>query len=397
MKFPYITQLTAQKGAMSGVCIRYVPLFLALFAILGTCPVLGQQSFPPNTNPRLRTICDTILWLVPKREKFEYIRAGTMVVPSMERRVDDQTYFWVTVPAISGLLGDPIVGWIRADDLKRLESKAEIENRRRTEAEAERTEIEMRENLSLPLSQIAVLSRIANRENVDEADRELLIGVLESITKLFQESKQMPNGGIVSPPLPEPYFALAELLAKFGNHGESLQNYLEGLRCVKSDDTRRDNTYSIVLYEQYFPKIDMAVENALIQPASVANLGREERITAGRQFSQGFGNFWDGEYERDDVRRNENYRRALYHFDNAIMIVWQEPAYWYYRGLAHWRLGDREKATFNFLFGSQLEKRLKNHRTTSEFLTRFQGKDRVLLEQIRWGDPSGLILEDFLK
>jgi hypothetical protein len=113
----------------------------------------------------------------------------------------------------------------------------------------------------------------------------------------------------------------------------------------------------------------------------------------------------------------------LKEFNASIDIVWGCPIYWYYRGLTYWKLGDKEKAAFNLIMGSVMEKnsverQLKNaeknaqerkgrgnvfwddkyqlQSEVSRYLYRFQGNDRMFLEQIRWGDPSNLIMKEFL-
>ena len=186
-------------------------------------------------------------------------------------------------------------------------------------------------------------------------------------------------------------------MSELGNHAEALQNYLEGLKYVKNRN--EGDEFSYILYDSYFQEIGKTVEIALKKPVSMGELGRDERATAGRHFSQGYSLFWDGEYEK-----------ALPYFDNAIAVVWQHPAYWYYRGLTHWKLSNekheeqalhKKRAAFNFLFGSQIERnsvqRDMVQAVTSTYLTRFQGRERMFLEQIRWGDPTGLIQNEFMK
>jgi hypothetical protein len=280
------------------------------------------------------------------------------------RRIGESLYRWVTVPAVLNDSGNPLIGFMKEADLKtiNLKVKADFETGK-------------------PVS--------INRE---------LKEVINENLKLSEESQ-----------VPEPYFARAEAYLKQGDYARAMTDYFDGL---KRTQTKQPAGYQYIPYEKYFDKIKESIEKTLYQPVSVTTLGRNELDTAGRHFSSGYTAFW-----------NYKYDEALREFDDSIAIVWRSPIYWYYRGLTYWKLGDKEKAAFNLIMGSIMEKnsleaqKVKAEKNTaerkgtgsvfwddkyllqsevSEYLRRFQGNDRVFLEQIRWGDPSNLIMKKFL-
>jgi tetratricopeptide (TPR) repeat protein len=197
----------------------------------------------------------------------------------------------------------------------------------------------------------------------------------------------------------EPYFARARAWAEFGYYPEAMFDYLDGLQVIKRlkpISGQPENAF--LLYEKYFKEMTKKVRIALNQPFNVTQMGRGTLHTAGRHFSLGYTAFWDGYYEE-----------ALKEFDNAIACEFYVPAYWYYRGLAYKRLCDTNKAIYCFLIASQMEKMTVEKRkeepkweqryavqvNSSRHLERFQGDERMWLEQIRWGDPSNNLLKEY--
>lgn len=355
---------TTGKYQGNRICLA-LPFFV-FFLFLASCPVLGQYPTPSDGSPRLKTICDAPVEILIGKGVFQYIPARTIVVPSRTVMHGDTVYLWVSVPAVP-ISGKPLVGWMKEDYLERVRSKVETERRR----------AEKRKNL--PLS-----CRVANREYIDKE--------YENILALFSRNRELKE----EERLPEPCFARAELFTQLDNPPKALLDYLEGMKYVKNAN-ESGTAFTYILYEKYFPRIDDAVVRSLVQPISVASLGRNERETAEHHFSQGYSEFWNGESTENIRNQTDCYKKALRYFDNAITVNWQSPTYWYYRGLTYWRLGNKRNASFDLLYASQLEQELKNHAEISKHLTRFQGKDRMFLEQIRWGDPSGLVIKEFFK
>jgi len=305
---------------------------------------------------------------------YEIIPPHCIVVSNASpRRIGEHNIRFVTVPAIQSY-GSPLVGFMKEADLKTMYLKVQTDfDKGKSPRRVLESEIEQ---------------AIKDNQNIDKDDQDI------------EEDK--------SHQLPEPYFARAEAFLKQGDYGHAMLDYFDGLRRVQNKESKG---YQYVLYEKYFDKLKESIEGTLYQPVSTVALGRDEIDTAGRHFSSGYTAFWNCQYDG-----------ALKEFNNSIEIVWSCPIFWYYRGLTYWKLGDKEKAAFNLIMGSvmeknslerQLEKAEKNARERegagkvlrddkyqlqveiSEYLRRFQGNDRVFLEQIRWGDPSNLIMKEF--
>jgi hypothetical protein len=280
------------------------------------------------------------------------------------QQIGESFYRWVTVPAILNDSANPLIGFMKEADLKAMQLKVQ------TDFEAGK-----------PVSNKPELEKI----------------IVEN-QKLSENSQR-----------PEPYFARAEVYLKQGDYGRAMTDYFDGLKRVQ---TKTPEGYQYIPYEKYFDKIKESIAKTLYQPVAVAQLSRNELDTAGNHFSKGYTAYWKGDYDK-----------ALRYFGNAIDIVWHCPIYWYYRGLTYWKLSNKEKAAFNLMMGSVMEKssledqKAKAEKNTTErkgtgkvfwddkyllqnevsqYLTRFQGNDRVFLEQIRWGDPSNLIMKEFI-
>ena len=205
----------------------------------------------------------------------------------------------------------------------------------------------------------------------------------------------------------EPYLTRAKAWAKAGYYPEAMFDYLDGLEIIKRlpvIDGQPENAF--LLYRKHIDEMTSTVRTALSQPFAVVAMGRGASHTAGRHFSNGYTKFWDAESGNKDSKL---YTEALFEFGNAISIEFYVPAYWYYRGLAYKRLGQQNQAIYCFLLASQMEKMTVDekgkdkeweqiyfaHLNSSISLTRFQGKERIWLETIRWGDPSNQLLKGF--
>jgi tetratricopeptide (TPR) repeat protein len=333
-------------------------LFLILILFFCFCDVFVLADFGVfDRRPRLKTIFDCPIRLSPLEKPFAIIPAHTIVVEERRENVNGISWVWVSVPPIIDF-GTPLVGWMKADDLRELTLQVE------------------------------------NDFKKNEAEQWLseYIKELSKINKLCQENEKRSK----NERLPEPYFARAKLYEQNGEYANAMTDYLEGLSYVQN---QFPSGYQYVPYEKYFDEIKCSVENALNRPCAVTRLGRQEIDVVGRCFSQGYTYFWKGQFTK-----------ALCYFDKAINIHGNVPIYWYYRGLTYWKLCNKKKATYNLLMASAMEKNIraasldKNHWANkyplqldvSEYLTRFQGNDRMFLENIRWGDSSNLILKTFL-
>jgi len=205
----------------------------------------------------------------------------------------------------------------------------------------------------------------------------------------------------------EPYFARAKAWAEAGYYPEAMFDYFDGLEIIKRLPAIEGHPESaFLLYQKHFNELTSTVRAALSQPFSVATMGRKTNHTAGQHFSRGYTQFWDAESNKN----RQLYQQALQSFSNAISVEFYVPVYWYYRGLAYKRLGQKNQAIYCFLLASQMEKmtveNIENnecerehiypvHLNSSFHLTRFQGEERVWLERIRWGDPSNQLLKDY--
>jgi tetratricopeptide (TPR) repeat protein len=349
-------------------------LFLILILIFCFCDVFVRADYGLDRFPRLKTIFDCPIRLSPLAKPYAIIPANTIVVKQgRNSNVNDIPYVLVSVPSITDF-GNQLTGWMKEDDLRELALK--VENDFKTEQKSDREKQEGFDKYQIRLSMANELCQ----EN-----------------EMFDKDKRSP----------EPYFTRAPIYRQAGEHALAMMDYFEGLSYVQN---QFPSGYQYVPYEKYFNEIKESVEKALYQPCLVVRLGRNEIDTAGRYFSQGYTHFWDGKCEK-----------ALCNFDNAINIVGKVPIYWYYRGLTYWSLGNKQKATYNFLMASIMEKNIVENEIAkaeqqaeqrgnkvqwankyplqsevSEYLSRFQGNDRMFLEKIRWGDPSNLILKTFL-
>jgi tetratricopeptide (TPR) repeat protein len=292
---------------------------------------------------------------------FYQIPKGFVVVTSnvlKQRTVDGDVWRCVTVPALGNVVQLPTIGWLKQSDLLSFQEQNQKELAKLiADNESQNPDFTFPE-----------IIKLQGKPEVRKAWIE--------IQKAFEENQKL----VESKRLPEPYFARAEVWYSLGSYAEALSDYLSGLDYVKN----QNDESAYMLYHQYFGSIRDTVTKSLTQPKSLIDLGPEEKQKTQYHYNKGYSNFWSG-----------NYDRALQHFDNAVQIDWQNPYYWYYRGLTYRRLGNEQKALFNFVFGSHLEKLLGDEirDEVSRQLTRLQGNERMFLEEIRSGDPSNSLIK----
>jgi hypothetical protein len=309
---------------------------------------------------RHKTILDSPIWLSLSEKPVAIVPAHTIVVEQDRQNVNDITYVWVTVPAIVDF-GKPFIGWMKRSDL--------ITNEELVKKEKARL-IAIKETINPDFTIPEILK--LNGQN------DLITAYLD-ICKSIEENEKLAE----DKRLPEPYFARAAVWQKLGNYGEALSDYLTALDCIRNQND--ESAYA--LYNQYFNNIRETIKNSLTQPKSPMDLRSEEQQRSDNHYSRGYSAFW-----------NQNYELALNHFNNAIQVDWKKSHYWYYRGLTYLRLGNGQKAMFNFMFGSNLET-LAGHNVREEIsqhLIRFQGNERMFLEEIRTGDPSNTLLQKYI-
>ena len=371
---------------MKTVKTKWLILFGVLFfCFCGSNPVTAQGSVSDGLL-RYRTIRDGCpLRLFLNEAPHAFIPANMIVVVQREFvRSTEQgrvTFFWVRIPGID-TFGSPLQGWMQAADLHAMMLKVEAQYKEQKD-NIEADKVNESGNKRLPF---------ATREEFKEINQ-----ICDENNKLDEDKR-----------LPEPLFARAKYREQAGEYVLAISDYLEGLSYVRN---LSPTGYQYVGYEKYFEQIKQAIDNATVQPYSVVRMGRAELDSAGSHFSRGYTHFWDGKLSN-----------ALHEFDNAIKIAPNVPIFWYYRGLTYWKLRDKHKATFNLLTASMMEKnavedQLEKSReraqqrggteiwedryalqwSVSQSLRRFQGNDRMFLEQIRLGDPSNLILKEFLR
>ncbi|GHT18124.1 hypothetical protein FACS1894189_5460 [Planctomycetales bacterium] len=326
--------------------------------------VLVSSSFADD-NPRWIVRHDALIdtsWGGVKN--FCQVPKGFIVVASntpKPKTADGEVWRCVTIPALRTDVLQPPFGWIKQSDLMSYQEQSKKELARLTaEDEAKNPDFTIPE-----------IIKLQGKPEVRKAWLE--------IQSAFEENQKLAT----DKRLPEPYFARATVLYSLGNYAEALSDYLSGLDSLKNQNDKSAYT----LYDQYFDDIRNTITESLTQPKSAIDLGPEKQRRTQYHYSNGYSNFWNG-----------NYERALQHFDNAIQIDWRRPSYWYYRGLTYRRLGDERKALFNFMFGSHLET-LSDYRTRQEVswqLSRLQGNERLFLEEIRNGDPSNTLLQKYI-
>jgi tetratricopeptide (TPR) repeat protein len=334
-------------------------LFLILILIFCFCDVFVRADYGLDRFPRHKTIFDCPIRLSPLTKPYAIIPANTIVIEQNRQNVNDIPYVWVSIPSIINF-GKPLVGWIKQNDLVTSKELVEKEKARL---------IAVKETIN-PDFTIPEILKLNGQNDLKTA----YLGICKSIeeNEKLNENKR----------LPEPYFARATVWQKLGNYGEALSDYLTALDYVKNQND--ESAYAF--YNNYFDNIRETIRNSLTQPKSPIDLGQEKQRRSESHYSRGYSAFWD-----------KNYKLALNHFNNAIQVDWKKPYYWYYRGLTYLRLGDEQKALFNFIFGSNLEtlSDYNSRNETSQQLIRFQGNERMFLEEIRTGDPSNILLQKY--
>lgn len=166
-------------------------------------------------------------------------------------------------------------------------------------------------------------------------------------------------------PLPDPYFARAEIWAKTNSNKEALLDFVTAFRL--STNSGND----LQSYARHFATLTQVLEDYDKTPVPyVPGL-------ASKHYGHGITAYFDGDVSR-----------AITHFNDAIQLEPNEPLYRYFRAIAYKRLGDDTRAQHDALLGAQIEKKLGYQLSFSGGFSRVQGDLRRWLESIRRGGAS---------
>ena len=175
--------------------------------------------------------------------------------------------------------------------------------------------------------------------------------------------------------VPEAYVARGELWTIAGDTNRAVADFRMATDAAVASDR------SLVEQSAYLRLLRDALRRLEIAPKPSDGSNTNDYETAQTHFGAGCHLFWGNRFEE-----------SLREFDHAISLISNEPIYWFYRALAHRRLGTFNNATHDALIGCFLEKSKHHDREIGRLLTRVQGADRKWLETYRLGDPSQQLL-----
>ena len=166
-------------------------------------------------------------------------------------------------------------------------------------------------------------------------------------------------------PLPDPYFARAEIWAKTNSNKEALLDFVTAFRLSMSSGN------DLQSYSRHFATLTQVLEDYDKNPAPyVPGL-------ASKHYGHGITAYFDGDLNR-----------AITHFNDAIQLEPNEPLYRYFRAIAYKHSGDDTRAQHDALLGAQIEQKLGYDLSFSGGFSRVQGNIRRWLEAIRRGGQS---------
>ena len=214
--------------------------------------------------------------------------------------------------------------------------------------------------------------RTANQNQAGRQTPEVIRMQSPQVVRAWADVQQaIAENEKLSNPLPEPYFARAEILTLAGDFDSALRDYLHAA------DIAGKSRESLVAYSAYFERLLEALDSYDKNPRPPA-LGRSNA-----HFSVGMQNYYDGDLTS-----------ANWHFTNAIALENDVALYWYFRALTSKRLGDDLRAKHDVLIGTHVESRYGDSERdrVAQGLTRVQGDLRLWLERYRLGDPTQQVL-----
>jgi hypothetical protein len=171
-------------------------------------------------------------------------------------------------------------------------------------------------------------------------------------------------------PLPEPYFARAEILAMVHDFDAALRDYLRAVQIAS--DAHED----LATYTAYFTRLREALEGYDRSPRPPATGLASMHYAAGVH-----------------AYRRADYQSAIGHFSDAIALDEHKPLYWYYRAAAHHQSSAMQRATHDALVGAHLEWRNGTADRIGNRLLSVQGPTRTWLESVRLGKPSQQLVQ----
>lgn len=170
-------------------------------------------------------------------------------------------------------------------------------------------------------------------------------------------------------PLPDPYFARAEIWAAANSNEEALRDFVTAFRL--SLEFGED----LQSYSRHFSTLAQVLDSYDKVPRPpVPGL-------ASSHYGRGINAYFDGDLAS-----------ALSHFNDAVQLDPNEPVFRYFRAITYKRLGDDSRARHDALFGADLEERFTYKLSLGSGFTRVQGDLRRWLEGFRNGGPSQMAL-----
>jgi hypothetical protein len=178
------------------------------------------------------------------------------------------------------------------------------------------------------------------------------------------------ENGKLPKPLPDPYFARAEVWAAANNHEDSLRDFMTAFRLSLASDQ------DLQSFARHFATLSRILDDydKVPRPAVAGS--------ASSHFGKGMAAYFRGDISQ-----------SLVYFNDAVQLDPAEPMYRYFRALTHKRLGDDRQAQHDALWGAHLEARLPYKFTLDGGFTRVQGDLRRWLEQYRRGSPSQSVIQ----
>jgi len=165
-------------------------------------------------------------------------------------------------------------------------------------------------------------------------------------------------------PLPDPYFARAEIWAAANSNEDALRDFVTAFRL--SLESGED----LQSYSRHFSTLNQVLDGYDRVPRP------QVPGDALAHYGHGIRDYFNGDLNS-----------ALGHFNDAVQLDPREPLYRYFRAVTYKRLGDNRRAQHDALFGASLEGENGKASLAGGF-TRVQGDLRQWLEAYRRGGPS---------
>lgn len=231
-------------------------------------------------------------------------------------------------------------------------------------------------NLRLALAGLFILCPLLLRSSIAQSDEKRLPLAITAMPDDVQQAWLEAQAAVaenenLENPLPDPYFARAEIWSAAGVYDSALRDYLKAVELAAESGGDPSD------YASWLSKLAEALDKFDKAPSAPG------KGDGSYHYSSGVHAFWNGDM-----------KNAVWNFDNAIFVEPAKSLYWYFRALTYLRRGDQRRAKHDALIGSNLEWQDGRPDRIGWAFARLQGPMRMWLERYRLGDPSNRIINE---